>query len=532
VQNRDLAIGEAYWQRTIYEQFDLLSHGMGTEGGPDEPLKVKTYRGLPRYRLPPGLPPAIGDPRWAFEEFRRNREGGPLASRLDPRLLSNLLYYSYGLSRVDMGPRAARPYHRHVASARCFFPTELYISVAGAGDPAVGLYHYDQLHHGLTRLRDGDQVERLGNAIGADLGDALGVVVLTSDFWKTAFVYRHYAYRLCTQEAGMVAGNILLVAGALGLTGEIHHQFLDEPVRRLLGLPPVWERPLVVIPLYPAGRAGHPRWHAPPPDAGLLDRIEPIAPQHLDERVDKDTRLWSMLVEFDQSCVLESGAELKPCGPPWPHPPYPSAAPPVALPPDRTAHPDLAAALRRRSSGGRLFAPAPEPIALADLARVLRYALAAHRCDLYPPGTPPLVDCYPVVQRVDGLDPGVYRLAADGTALYPVCSGTATGPVDVRPSVRFPLANAIVYLVGDVGAALARFGNRSYRVLSQEAGIVAQRISTFAGAVSLAARITNSYQAEAAKDLLGLSGTTQVPIFQITIGRRRVTSQYEMPIVF
>src|SRR5438034_1152485 len=41
--------------------------------------------------------------------------------------LSTLLYYTYGFSRHDEGEGASWPFHRFVASARCLFPTELYL---------------------------------------------------------------------------------------------------------------------------------------------------------------------------------------------------------------------------------------------------------------------------------------------------------------------------------------------------------------------------------------------------------------------
>jgi SagB-type dehydrogenase family enzyme len=141
-----------------------------------------------------------------------------------------------------------------------------------------------------------------------------------------------------------------------------------------------------------------------------------------------------------------------------------------------------------------------------------------------------------IVRNVSGVRSGVYRLAPEGTRLHPISSeagearlaGAFYGP----PSVNFAHANAVIYLVADHEEALNRFGNRSYRILSQEAGVVAQRLSAAAGGMRLSARITNGYLAEGVLSVLDLQGTGRAPLFQIALGERRTTCQYEMPIIF
>jgi SagB-type dehydrogenase family enzyme len=170
------------------------------------------------------------------------------------------------------------------------------------------------------------------------------------------------------------------------------------------------------------------------------------------------------------------------------------------------------------------------------LTGVLRYAMDPYPSDFYPEGSPPLIDCYVVVRNVDGIGAGVYQLEPTGASLH-LISAAPVSPVMAQlahgqPTVNFPVAGTLIYLVGDRREATGQFGNRGYRVLNQEAGIVAQRISVMAGAVSLAARVTNGYAIDTVRSLLRLPEREQIPLFQITIARPRTTCHYEMPIIF
>src|SRR5882757_501297 len=118
--------GERFWRRTLQEFGTLpgLRGRYGNEGDPDEPARFTAWRGRPRFPLPT-----------------------PAARLTDG--LSELLHYTYGVSRLELGPLAMWPYHRLVPSARCFFPTELYCWLPETGRLPVGLYAYDAAHHAL-----------------------------------------------------------------------------------------------------------------------------------------------------------------------------------------------------------------------------------------------------------------------------------------------------------------------------------------------------------------------------------------------
>lgn len=517
---RDTTVADRYWHDTFQDSIGVLARGTGSEGSPDEPRKFKTYRGLPRRRLPQRTAARLGDLEQAFG-VGRDRD------LIDDAELGLLLYHGYGYSRTDVGAIGGWPHHRFVPSARCFYPTELYLWRPDSGECS----HYDQAHHGLVSLRAGVSSELVSAALGSDLDGVAAVLLLTSHFWKTAFRYRHYAHRLCSQEAGMVTGNLLLVAQSLGLRGQVHYQFLDDVLDRLLGLRAGEERTVAAIALY-RDRAGAPpaprRRDEEHTAEALLDALPPIDPDFLD--VEKDLSLASSVYELAAASVLSSTTEFAAALPPVRHA---DTGPGVgfegvAIPPV-----DLAVTLRRRHSGGTLFPALARSAPIDALARIVRYVGRPYVSDI---GTGPQSWCVLVVQEVAGVAPGVYRCTGDGrlqripgTSERPL--GEGIGMMLGPPITDYRRANLVAFVVADRSRA-GHLGNRGYRVLNQDAGLVAQRICVLSAAAGMAARPLNGYNVPAVQRMLGLDDPEHLPMFQIAIGHRATTAQYEMEIAF
>jgi hypothetical protein len=159
-----------------------------------------------------------------------------------------------------------------------------------------------------------------------------------------------------------------------------------------------------------------------------------------------------------------------------------------------------------------------------------RMALAAspYRSDI---GRAPLCEVHLVAQHVSDVAPGVYRPPGPSMVAELPAEGIRAqglGP----PVVDMTTVNALCYLVTDREQAIARFGNRGFRIANADAGIVAQRLCVLAGAAGLAARPINGYQVPEVQRLLGITDPVRTPMFQIAVGHRTASAQYEMPIVF
>src|SRR5919199_5847112 len=133
---------DRYWHAALNLNIEMYREDWaGETERPVEPLKFKPYRGLARYPLPDRIPQHVGDVRSGFRSVATRAAAPCRAAPLTIAELSSLLYYSYGLWRLDLGPAVVWPYHRGVPSPRAFFPIELYCWIPKTGYLPEGLYY-------------------------------------------------------------------------------------------------------------------------------------------------------------------------------------------------------------------------------------------------------------------------------------------------------------------------------------------------------------------------------------------------------
>lgn len=495
--------GREYWEHTFDDLVVAIGGRRSEFNNPDEPPKFKAYRGRPRFPLPVT---ALRD------GLDRGTPDAGHRPELTEERLSELLHYTFGILSHEFGAQGSWPLHRTVASARCLFPTQLYLWLPDTGSIPAGCYHYDPAHHTLVGLRVGDHRDDLSSILGLSVREASAVLVLSSRYWHNAYIYRDYTYRLCNQEAGLVAGNAQLVFGTQGYHCPLRQEFLDAPLNRLFGLDPDEEPAVAVLPVYaeaptPDGK----RWSATTDH--LLRSIPPIGPPL--PANDRMSAACPRVTAVDQASRITSTASIER---------HSTLEPPRW----RGTGADLARALRSRTSGPSVFDPIPGPIGADTIRRIAAHA-SGHRAS---------IDVYLTIRAVSDLDPGIYKLDPAGR-LDPVAplpdlaelTGSCAPPFGSYPAANISTTNVIVHLVGDRDRALARFGSRSYRVVHHRAGVVAQHISLLAAVDSLAARITNSYDIERVRALLRLD-RGELPIFQLLIGATRPPSRYTSRLTF
>ncbi|MFD8004147.1 SagB family peptide dehydrogenase [Streptomyces mirabilis] len=499
---REDGVGREFWRVSLEDLAVAMETRQSEYGNPDEPLKFKIYRGRPRRPLTTRVP----------------RELTKVAV-LDEPALSRLLRYGYGISRQEFDTNGTWPYHRMVASARCLFGVQLYVCLAD------GVYHYDAPHHALVLLRGGDHRRLLARATGTAGAAPEAVFVLSGLFAKTAYIYRDYAYRLCTQEAGLLAGNIDLVARAMGLRAHVHHQFVDEPVHKLLGLDGDEEPALVVLPLHFAG-AGIRRAAVAQRAAALAATIDPIEPDVVPSGL-MVAQACPTLTEVNRASLRTDTATFAAAEPGAPGGSGAPGAVPLPLPPADVRKINLADVLRARDSGPGIFRPVASPVDGIELWTRLARIRTDVTSDAVPSGAPVPLEIYLTVGDLTGIPAGCYRLDQDTGALHPTRpadTGTGTDAITAIERVTIPgpvfqHMNAVVHLVGDRDWAFDTFGDRGYRVINQEAGLLAHRVCVAAAAQGMSGRIVNAYYAEGVRAALGLTERRHTPVFQILLAR-------------
>lgn len=201
------------------------------------PFRFRTYPDAPRRRLPGRDFELAADfgrllaARSSVREFELRP--------LELEKLGRLLHASYGVAGTRQ-VEGTTTYARPAPSAGGLYPLELYAVCQAVDQLPAGLYHYDARAHELEQRRLGSLHTALADlTIGQEMiRDAVAVIAITAIFHRTTWKYGQRGYRYVWLDAGHLAQNAYLVAGALGLGAVSIGGFFDRELDELLMLPP------------------------------------------------------------------------------------------------------------------------------------------------------------------------------------------------------------------------------------------------------------------------------------------------------
>lgn len=152
--------------------------------------------------------------------------------------LAKILELGCGVTQnTDGVPRRAYP------SGGALYPVEVYPVALRVDGVASGVYHYATLDHELEQLRGLAGIEDVRRAfpeLVPQANPAL-ILMLTVSFPRAFGKYAERGYRFALIEAGHIAQNVLLIAGALGLESVCMGGFFDDDANTLLGVDPTRE---------------------------------------------------------------------------------------------------------------------------------------------------------------------------------------------------------------------------------------------------------------------------------------------------
>ncbi len=153
--------------------------------------------------------------------------------------VSQLLWAAQG--KVASGKRAA-------PSAGATYPMEIYLIAGNVEDLSPGLYKYILDDHSLFLVKEGDLRKAVSErALRQDMIlKAPITIVISAVFERTRARYGARAERYVYMEAGHIGQNIYLQATALGLGTVAVGAFIDDEVKRVLGIK---EEPLYLFPV-------------------------------------------------------------------------------------------------------------------------------------------------------------------------------------------------------------------------------------------------------------------------------------------
>jgi SagB-type dehydrogenase family enzyme len=441
----------------------------------NQPLPFKIYPTLEPIPLPDVLRQAGVAALSAISEcIPANTNAAP-----DLEAVAQLLYLSAGITRKRSYP-GGEIYFRAAACTGALYEVELYLVCGDLSNLRAGVYHFAPAEFGLRLLRAGDHRQLLREATGGEsaITHAPLTIVCTCTYWRNAWKYQARTYRHFGWDNGTLLANLLAVATALGLPARVVCGFVDASINRLLDVDPQREVAFSLVAL------GHTPALPPPSPAEISPlRLEtvPLSQREVDYPLMREMHAASSLDSSEEVSAWRGDAPM--VGVPSP---AGSVIPLLPLSDAEMLRDPIEQVIQRRGSTRKF---ARSSITLLQLSTMLDRATRGVPADfLDPPGTQ-LNDLYLIVHAVDGLPPGAYVFHRSRCVLECLKQGNfraEAGYLGLEQAL--PAAAAVdIFFLADLRPILQRFGNRGYRAVQLEAGILGGKLYLAAYAQRLGA---------------------------------------------
>jgi SagB-type dehydrogenase family enzyme len=441
----------------------------------NQPLPFKIYPTLEPIRLPGEFPQTGVAALSAIAEYvPANANAAP-----DLEAVAQLLYLSAGITRHRKYP-GGEIYFRAAACTGALYEVELYLVCGSLANLEAGVYHFAAAEFGLRRLRAGDYRSMLSEATGNEpaIAHAPLTIVCTCTYWRNAWKYQARTYRDFGWDNGTLLANLLAVATALGLPARVVCGFVDAEVNCLLDVDSQRE---VAFSLVALGYDSD----LPPPSPAEIPPLNletvPLSSREVDYPLMREMHAASSLRSAEEVVAWRGQTPLINLPPP--------TGPVVQLQPlsdaDMPREPIEQVILRRGSS--RKFAHTP--ITLAQLSTMLDRATRGVPADFLDPVGSQLNHLYLIVHAVEGLAPGAYVFHRDHGLLEFLKPGNFRAQAGYLGLEQDLPADAAVdiFFLANLQPILQRFGNRGYRAVQLEAGILGGKLYLAAYAQHLGA---------------------------------------------
>ncbi|MBI4469649.1 MAG: SagB/ThcOx family dehydrogenase [Acidobacteria bacterium] len=503
---RDQSAAWKYHEATKHSYWSVRS-GSHYLDWPNQPIPFKLYQGLDHLALPP-VPEPAGRPVFELMSGAQriaDREVWP-----DMETLARLLHWSAGITRRRKYPGGEMLF-RAAACTGALYEVELYIVCGDIGGLPAGVYHFGPKDHALRQLRAGDHRAVLADASAAEpaVVEAPVTMVCTCTYWRNAWKYQARTYRHFGWDNGTLLANLLAVSTGMNLPARLVLGFVDEEINRLLGLDPLRE---VTFSMVALGRGAN--IPSPHPEAlpALGYQIIPLSERETDYPIMREIHEASSLSSPEEVARWRGGSPVKNAA---------SLADALRLPGpglERDPGPPIEQVILRRGSTRRF---SREEISFEQLSSSLFYASRGIDADFLEPFGVQLNAIYLIVNAVEGAESGAYVYDRRAHALGILKQG------DFRQAARHlgldqdlpGDASVAVFFMADLKDVFARYGERGYRAVQLEAGILGGRLYLTAYAQGLGATGLTFYDDEAV-DFFSPHAAGKSAIFLMALGKR------------
>ena len=505
----------------------------------NQPDPFRTYKGAARIVLPRAI--KVSSLRY-FAALEAMLAGQGIGSRgvipppepADLSLLSNLLFYSMSISAwKQLAGTGERWSLRANPSSGNLHPTETHLLLHAVDGAEDGAYHYFVPEHALEQRATGHLAKPIWQALTGEADTPPVVICLTSIFWREAWKYRDRGYRYCQHDMGHALAAVMLSAAILGWRARIIAEFPDGDLARSLDLVAAGEQPALVIGLQP----------------GLQVQTKATAKQPRDEKwigeqfqfVGQANALSRELVEYKSidfvhaaTCLSatswsESSVKELPAAGERPSDMEACDAEKEAV---YTPDPDVIErsvnwVVRKRRSAIDL--DGRQHMKVAALETLLVSATRGFAADFQRPTpwqsdspTPGhhLIHLYLYVHRVDGLPPGIYYFDRISRHLVPLVHADEGDAAKYASCFQDIAADGCfaISMVADFNTAYQLYGDRGYRYVHFEAGLIGQWLYLGATALGLESTGIGCFLDDVVNNLLALPPGLEC-VYNFTVGR-------------
>ena len=476
MSNRDLQAAWAYHNSTKHSYRSVRSSTHMLDWA-NRPLPFKIYPTLEPLPLPREFPQTDLP---ALSAISHGGESHPKADVVpDLKRLAALLYFSAGITKRRAYP-GGEVFYRAAACTGALYEIELYLVFSELPDLPAGVYHFGPGDFALRKLRSGDYRGVLARATGGEPGVAHApvTVICTGTYWRNAWKYQARTYRHFGWDNGTILANLLAMCAAFELPAQVVLGFVDAEVNRLLDLDTARE---VAFSLVTIG-------HLAQPPAELPEEIKPLELETVPlSRSEVDYLAMRAMHEASSLHSEAEAAEWRAGAPARQFPAIQGASMPLEPYGEEEISRERINEVILRRGSTRKFARAS--ISFQEFSTILDRATGGIPGDfLDSPGTF-LNDLYVIAHAVEGLRPGAYVFRRDRLVLECLKEG------DFRAEASYlgleqelpGEASFAVFFLADLRRILDRFGNRGYRAVQLEAGVLGGKMYLAAYAQGLGA---------------------------------------------
>lgn len=422
--------------------------------------------------------------------------------------ISNILYYTNGITA--MVPYSTPLLLRASPSAGGLYPTEIYVVTNGFKGLSDGIYNFQVKNHSLVQFWDKNVWEKLKEACfnNSYFEKSDIAIIYTGVFFRSSWRYQERAYRRILLDTGHVIGNTQIYSSFEGKNTNLIGAFNDDVISDLLWLDKEEEGILAISLLSDDLLQRDPN--------SVLPSL--IKKPSSEEDILKALHNSSKINSFRETKLLKGSTDAsltKPkltftVGEPLPD---------VLIDWNNSITDSIK---DRRST--RYFTN--EPIKIDELAKVLSFTY--HPEKYQDQGFSPksdlmdssIIETYIAVTDVEGLEDGCYFYSPSKNELrqirfknfreeiYYLCLGQELGRD----------ASAVIFHTVNLPQAIEKYGERAYRYLHLDAGILGERLNLASLKIGLGVSGIGGFFDDQVNDLLGIP-ESQAVLYITVLGK-------------